>query len=100
MAGVGRTVPNPRMADLRKLRSDLAKEAEILRKALKGPAEDLGGDRVWVGKNARAWHRELEGRHRKLGKHVGRLLSVIDAAIRIEPEDVPTAEARSYDARS
>ena len=90
------TVPNPRKADLRKLRGDLAKEVENLKRVLKGPAEDIGGDKVWVGKNARAWHRELEGRHRKLGEQVGKLLPVIDAAIRDEPEKVPAAQARSY----
>ncbi|MER5829242.1 hypothetical protein ABT116_00155 [Streptomyces sp. NPDC002130] len=89
-------VPNPRKADLERLRSDLAKEVESLRKALKDPTEEIGGDRVWVGKNARAWHRELEGRHRKLGEQVDRLLPVIDAAIRSEPEKVSPSEARAY----
>ncbi|MEU9352282.1 hypothetical protein AB0D65_14965 [Streptomyces griseoloalbus] len=89
-------VPNPRKADLQKLRSDLAKEVDNLRQALKGPTEDIGGDKVWVGKNARAWHRELDGRHRKLGEQVGRLLPIIDAALRGEPEKVSAAEARSY----
>ncbi|MFI8302689.1 hypothetical protein ACIF80_04400 [Streptomyces sp. NPDC085927] len=89
-------VDNPRKADLEKLRSDLAKEVEQLRKALKKPAEDIGGDKVWVGKNARAWHRELQGRHRKLGEQVDKLLPLVDAAIRNEPEKVTAAEARSY----
>lgn len=89
-------VPNPRKADLQKLRSDLAKEVDNLGQALKGPTEDIGGDKVWVGKNARAWHRELDGRHRKLGEQVGRLLPIIDAALRGEPEKVSAAEARSY----
>ncbi|WP_217140662.1 hypothetical protein [Streptomyces sp. AC627_RSS907] len=89
-------VPNPRRADLEKLRNDLAKDVESLRKALKGPTEDIGGESVWVGKNARAWHRELDGRHRKLGEEVGKLLPVIDAAIRGEPEKVSATEARAY----
>ncbi|CCK28249.1 hypothetical protein BN159_3870 [Streptomyces davaonensis JCM 4913] len=89
-------VVNPRKADLERLRSDLAKEVEHLRKALKGPAEAIGGERVWVGKNARAWHRELDGRHRKLRAQVDKLLPMIDAAIRQEPEKVPAAEARTY----
>ncbi|KES07975.1 hypothetical protein BU52_05980 [Streptomyces toyocaensis] len=89
-------VPNPRKADLRKLRNDLAKEVESLSRALKGPAEDIGGDKVWVGKNARSWHRELAGRHRKLGEQVGRLLPMLDAAIRDEPEKVSAAQARTY----
>ncbi|NGO45775.1 hypothetical protein [Streptomyces ureilyticus] len=89
-------VPNPRKADLEKLRSDLAKEVEDLRKALKKPTEDIGGDTVWVGKNARAWHRELDGRHKKLGEQVDKLLPIIDAAVRSEPEKVSTSEARAY----
>lgn len=89
-------VPNPRKADLQKLRDDLAKEVEFLGRALKGPAEDIGGDKVWVGRNARTWHRELAGRHRKLGEQVGRLLPIVDAAIRGEPEKVSAAEARAY----
>ncbi|MEU5221163.1 hypothetical protein AB0G55_00580 [Streptomyces toyocaensis] len=89
-------MPNPRKADLRKLRNDLAKEVESLSRALKGPAEDIGGDKVWVGKNARSWHRELAGRHRKLGEQVGRLLPMLDAAIRDEPEKVSAAQARTY----
>jgi hypothetical protein len=56
----------------------------------------IGGDRVWVGKNARAWHRQLEGRHKKLGEQVDRLLPVVDAAIRGEPEKVSPSEARAY----
>ncbi|MFD9001850.1 hypothetical protein ACFV0T_12895 [Streptomyces sp. NPDC059582] len=89
-------VPNPRKADLEKLRSDLAKEVESLKRALKGPTEEIGGDKVWVGRNARAWHRELDGRHRKLSEQVGNLLPVVDAAIRDEPEKVSAADARSY----
>ncbi|ANB07852.1 hypothetical protein SAM40697_3894 [Streptomyces ambofaciens] len=89
-------VPNPRRADLEKLRNDLAKEVESLRKTLKAPTEEIGGDKVWVGKNARAWHRELDGRHRKLAEQVGKLLPLVDAALRGEPEKVSAAEARSY----
>ncbi|MEU2897132.1 hypothetical protein ACWC4E_06910 [Streptomyces sp. NPDC001273] len=89
-------VDNPKRKDLEQLRRDLAKEVEQLRKALKGPTEDIGGDKVWVGKNARAWHRELQGRHKKLGEQVDKLLPVVDAAIRNEPEKVTAAEARSY----
>ncbi|MFF1275236.1 hypothetical protein ACFVZC_17755 [Streptomyces marokkonensis] len=90
------SVPNPRRADLQKLRNDLAKEVESLGRTLKRPAEDIGGDKVWVGKNARAWHREVAGRHRKLGEQVGGLLPIVDAAIRDEPEKVSAAQARSY----
>jgi len=87
---------NPLKADLERLRSDLAKEMESIRKALKGPTEEIGGDKVWVGKNARAWHRQLEGRHKKLGDQVEKLLPVVDAAIRSEPETVSASEARMY----
>lgn len=96
MEGSEAGIPNPRKADLRKLRSDLAKEVDDLARALEGPAKDLGGDKVWVGRNARAWHRELAGRHRRLGQQVGGLLPLIDAAIHGEPEEVSAAEARSY----
>lgn len=89
-------VANPRKADLEKLRSDLAKEVESLKRALKSPTEEIGGDKVWVGKNARAWHRELDGRHRSLSEQVGALLPVVEAAIRGEPEKVSAADARSY----
>ncbi|MDT9701465.1 hypothetical protein [Streptomyces sp. P17] len=89
-------VANPRKADLERLRSDLAKEAGIIKKALKGPTEEIGGSKVWVGKNARAWHRELDGRHKKLGEQVDKLLATIDAAIRSEPEKVSASEARMY----
>lgn len=96
MTGSEAGIPNPRKADLQKLRGDLAKEVDDLARALKAPSEDIGGDKVWVGKNARAWHRELAGRHRRLGRQVGRLLPLLDAAIRGEPEKVSAAEARSY----
>ena len=89
-------VPNPRKADLERLRSDLAKEVESIKKTLKGPTEQIGGDKVWVGKNARAWHRELDGRHKKLVEQVDKLLPIIDAAIRSEPEKVSQSEARMY----
>jgi hypothetical protein len=89
-------VPNPRKADLVKLRGDLAKEVDTFRKALKGPTEDIGGDKVWVGKNARAWQKELDGRNRRLRDQVDKLLPVIDAAIRNEPDKVSAAEARMY----
>ena len=89
-------VANPRKADLEKLRSDLAEEVELFKKALKAPTEAIGGDKVWVGKNARAWHRELDGRHKKLGEEVEKLRPIIDAAIRNEPEKVSVAEARMY----
>ncbi|MFD5909605.1 hypothetical protein ACFWHL_12925 [Streptomyces massasporeus] len=96
MADPDAKVPNPRKADLERLRSDLAKEVESIRKALKAPTEEIGGDKVWVGKNARAWHRELDGRHKKLGEQVDKLLPIIDAAIRSEPEKVSPSEARTY----
>ena len=96
MAESDAKVANPRKADLERLRSDLAKEVESLRKALKVPAEEIGGDKVWVGKNARAWHRQLDGRHKKLGAQIDKLLLVIDAAIRSEPEKVSPTEARLY----
>ncbi|MFF7450639.1 MULTISPECIES: hypothetical protein [unclassified Streptomyces] len=89
-------VPNPRKAELERLRGDLVKELESIKKALKGPTEEIGGDKVWVGRNARAWHRELDGRHRKLGEQVDKLLPLVDAALRGEPEKVPASEARSY----
>lgn len=89
-------VPNPRKSDLERLRSDLAKELESIEKALESPAEEIGGEKVWVGKNARAWHRELDGRHKKLREQADKLLPLIDAAIRSEPEKVPAGEARSY----
>lgn len=96
MAESESTVPNPRKAELQKLRDDLAKEVGSLGRILRGPAADIGGDKVWVGENARAWHRELDGRHRKLGEQVGKLLPIVDAALRGEPERVSAAEARSY----
>ncbi|MFI1353871.1 hypothetical protein ACH4TV_09845 [Streptomyces sp. NPDC020898] len=96
MTGSEPKVSNPRKADLEKLRRDLAKEVEDLKKALKKPTEEIGGDQVWVGKNARAWHKELEGRNKKLGDQVDKLLPVIDAAIRSEPEKVSATEARMY----
>lgn len=96
MAEAESTVPNPRKAELQKLRDDLAKDVEHLGRILRGPAADIGGDKVWVGRNARAWHRELDGRHRRLGEQVGRLLPLVDAALRGEPERVSAAEARSY----
>ncbi|MEV8568674.1 hypothetical protein AB0436_24350 [Streptomyces sp. NPDC051322] len=89
-------VPNPRKADLEKLRSDLAKEIEALSKALKKPTEEFGGGDVWVGKNARTWHRELAGRHRRLGEQVAALLPLVEAAITSEPEKVGRKEARTY----
>ncbi|MFJ7176748.1 hypothetical protein ACIQXA_10130 [Streptomyces massasporeus] len=89
-------VDNPRKADLEKLRRDLAKEVEQLKKALKGPTADIGGDKVWVGKNARVWHQELQGRHKKVGEQVEKLLPLIDAAIRNEPDKVSASEARVY----
>ncbi|MFI2026984.1 hypothetical protein [Streptomyces buecherae] len=91
-------VANPRKADLEKLRRDVAREAEGLKKALKTPTEDIGGDTVWVGKNARAWHTELKGRHEKVGTHVEKLLPLIDAAIAAEPDKVSASDARAYNA--
>ncbi|MER5545798.1 hypothetical protein ABT072_25860 [Streptomyces sp. NPDC002589] len=89
-------VDNPRKADLVKLRNDLAKDVDHLRKALSRPTEDMGGDKVWVGKNARAWQPELAGRNKKLGEQVDKLLPLIDAAIRSEPDKVSPNEARMY----
>ncbi|MEU6380040.1 hypothetical protein [Streptomyces sp. NPDC046909] len=89
-------VPNPRKADLERLRSDLVKEVESIKKALKNPTEEIGGDKVWVGKNARTWHTELDGRHKRLGAQVDKLLPLVDAAIRGEPEKVTASEARTY----
>ena len=89
-------VPSPRRSDLEKLRSDLAKDVEALRSALTGPDADMAGGKVWVGKNARTWHRELGARHKRLKEQVDKLLPLLDAAIRDEPEKVSAADARAY----
>ncbi|MER5597384.1 hypothetical protein [Streptomyces sp. NPDC002265] len=89
-------VANPRKADLVRLRGDLAREVERLRTALRRPTQDLGGDKVWVGRNARSWHTGLVGRDRKLGIEVDKLLPLLDAAIRTEPDRISPADARAY----
>ncbi|MFG2945682.1 hypothetical protein [Streptomyces adustus] len=89
-------VDNPRKADLVRLRGDLAKEVDRLRTALRRPTEDLGGDQVWVGRNARSWHTGLAGRNKKLATEVDKLLPLLDAAIRTEPDQVSPADARAY----
>ncbi|WP_263166690.1 hypothetical protein [Streptomyces sp. SCSIO ZS0520] len=92
-----REVPNPRRAELERLRRDLAREVETLRSALRSAHADMAGDKVWVGRNARSWQRELGGRDRRLREQVDGLLPLLDAAIRKEPERVAGAEARSYE---
>ncbi|MFE2580247.1 hypothetical protein [Streptomyces sp. NPDC059378] len=89
-------VANPRKADLVRLRGDLAREVERLRTALRRPTQDLGGDKVWVDRNARSWHTGLAGRDKKLGIEVDKLLPLLDAAIRTEPDRISPADARAY----
>jgi len=89
-------VPNPRLADLKRLRAEWTARSEEIRTALDGPAKDFGGGEVISG----AWRDkqapEITGRKDRVHKLVGNVLSAIDAAIASAPEEVPESQAKMY----
>ncbi|GAB2780227.1 hypothetical protein GCM10027073_11150 [Streptomyces chlorus] len=80
------------------MRGELAEEAENLRRALKEPAEDIGGDKV----GGRTPEPGIRSRPDGIGSRANRWASCCrsltrpSAAIRGEPEKVTAPETRSH----
>ncbi|GAA4560950.1 hypothetical protein [Planotetraspora kaengkrachanensis] len=93
---MGDKVPNPQLADLKKLRADWAAEYEEVKTAIDRPAKDFGGGEVISG----AWRDkqapEITGRKDRVHRLVDDVLDAIDAAIKGQPEEVSENEARNY----
>lgn len=54
-------VDNPYLASLESLKNSLKTETEMLKKQLETAAKDMGSKKVWVGKAASNWAKDLEG---------------------------------------
>lgn len=89
-------VPNPAVTDLRNLRKDLAAEVETYRGALETTANDMGGRKVWTGKAATDWEKEVAHQRSQVKIQVDKLLPIIDAAIAGLPAEVSPGEAKQY----
>jgi hypothetical protein len=90
------TVPNPAITDLRNLKSRLHGELGTLDDTLKKTSSDMGGKKVWVGKAADAWTKEIDGRRSRIRTLLGQLEPIIDAEIKRLPEKVTPSEAKLY----
>jgi hypothetical protein len=89
-------VPNPQLADLKRLRAEWTAQADKVRTALDRAAQDFGGGEVISG----AWRDkqapEITGRKDRVHQLVDKVLAAIDAAIKAQPAEVPESQAKMY----
>ncbi|MFE9453597.1 hypothetical protein [Streptomyces sp. NPDC006739] len=93
-AGTQSKVDNPHLASLKSLKNSLKSETEELKKQLETAAKDMGGKKVWVGKAADDWARDLEGRRSRMKTLLDKLIPAVDAEIAKCPEKVTPGEAK------
>lgn len=89
-------VPNPAVTDLKNLRKDLATDVETYRDALESTASDMGGKKVWTGKAASDWEKQVTHQRSLVKTQVDKLLPIVDAEIAKLPAEVSPAEAKQY----
>jgi hypothetical protein len=87
-------VENPYLASLKRLKSSLTTETEMLKKQLETAAKDMGSKKVWVGKAATDWAKDLDGRRSRMKVLVEKLIPAVDAEIAKCPEKVTPGEAK------
>ena len=87
-------VENPYLASLKRLKNSLGAETEMLKKQLETAAKDMGSKKVWVGKAASDWAKDLEGRRSHMKLLVEKLIPAVDAEIAKCPEKVTPGEAK------
>jgi hypothetical protein len=95
-SGGEQKVDNPRLAALKRLRSDLATDIETYRGVLGTAASDMGGKKVWTGTTASRWSDQVAHHRTRVKNLVDRLLPIIDAAIKAAPAKVTRTEARQW----
>ncbi|MEV8566577.1 hypothetical protein AB0436_13540 [Streptomyces sp. NPDC051322] len=87
-------VRNPVRVELEALKKDLTNHVEDLKKKLHKASKDVGERKSWAGKNAKAWHAEIEGKRRHLRTLIDNLLPAVEARIREEPEKISPQAAK------
>ncbi|MER7840152.1 hypothetical protein ABTY98_30735 [Streptomyces sp. NPDC096040] len=85
---------NPYLASLKSLKNNLKAETEMLKKQLETAAKDMGSKKVWVGKAASDWAKDLEGRRSRMKLLAEKLIPAVDAEIAKCPEKVTPGEAK------
>jgi hypothetical protein len=94
-------IDNPRLADLKSLRTYIATHTSAMEGALKRAASDIGGkgdNQSWVGAAADRWRADANGNRTRIKAEVDRLLAEVDKAIAHCPAKVTVNEAKLYDA--
>jgi hypothetical protein len=89
-------VPNPAIADLKDLKKRLQGELATLNSTLKTTNSDMTGKKVWVGKAADTWAKEVSGRYTRVKQLLAKLVPIIDAEIQRLPEMVSPGEMKDY----
>ena len=90
------TATNPYLTDLQNLRRRLTTEVTKLNDSLKTTCSDMGGKKVWVGSTADTWASDVDGRRKRIGILVGKLIPIVDAEIKSTPPKVTPTEAKLY----
>lgn len=89
-------VDNPRRAALQSLKTNLKTETEELKKQLQSTATDMAGGKVWVGKTAENWQKDINGRRDRIRTLVDKLIPAVEAEIAQTPEKVSPGEAKMW----
>jgi hypothetical protein len=87
-------VANPYLASLKRLKNQLQTETEVLKKQLETAAKDMDSKKVWVGKAATGWGKDIKGRRSRMKVLVEKLIPAVDAEIAKCPEKVTPGEAK------
>ncbi|WP_202232539.1 hypothetical protein [Actinacidiphila reveromycinica] len=94
-------IDNPRLTDLRSLRTYLSTHTSAMEGTLRRAASAIGGkgdDQSWVGPAANRWRTDANGKRTHVKAEVDRLISEVDRAIAGCPAKVTVNEAKLYDA--
>lgn len=87
-------VDNPMRASLVTLRNSLKSEIEALKKLLSTTDSDMQGKKVWVGKAADDWAKQLHHNRTRLHTLLNQLVPAVEAEISKCPEKVSPGTAK------
>lgn len=87
-------VPNPMYRALSTLYSQLQRDADTMKNALKPANQQMSAKGTWVGPAADAWGSQLNGYASDSATQVNAMLSEVESALSAEPAQVTAQEAQ------
>ena len=88
-------VPNPMHQALSRLYSQLQRDADTMKNALKPANQQMSAKGTWLGPAADAWGGQLDGYATDCATQVNAMLAEVESALSAEPAQVTAQEAQS-----